>query len=301
LRIWDQYRQEYQRYLSAEKRYAKHTLSAYLRDLDELIRHCDDLQVASPSDVRQNEIRQLLFKKRQAQLSSRSIQRFISSLNSFFNYGIKRGWLEGTPMLGLRAPKADKKLPKTLDADEMTKLVNTDETDVWQVRDHAMLELCYSSGLRLSELISINISDIDFQAASLRVVGKGNKERLLPVGRFALQAIEHWLKLRAAVKILAEAEQALFLSNRGKRISRRSVQMRFERYAKKQGLNQHLHPHKLRHSFASHMLESSGDLRAVQELLGHADLSSTQIYTHLDFQHLAKVYDSAHPRAQQKK
>ncbi|MEE8234476.1 MAG: tyrosine-type recombinase/integrase, partial [Gammaproteobacteria bacterium] len=199
------------------------------------------------------------------------------------------------PAVGLVTPKTPKKLPNTLDADQATQLVEIDATDPCAVRDKAIFELMYSSGLRLSELVNLNLESIDFADTIVTVIGKGNKTRKVPVGRYAIKAIKAWLKQRTAM--IDSDLAALFVSNWGRRISIRTVQQRLRGWAIKQGLATHVHPHMLRHSFATHMLESSGDLRAVQELLGHADISTTQVYTHLDFQHLARVYDEAHPRA----
>lgn len=288
-------------YLLSEKQYSEHTLSAYRQDLDALTKHCAKKEITELSSISGEDIRKLLNKKRQQGLSSKSIQRWLSSINSFFGYALKQGWIKKKPTHGLKAPKAKKALPKTLDVDQVSKLVDVKPESDLDYRDLAMLELCYSSGLRLSELVNLNLQDIDTTNALVRVLGKGRRERVLPIGRHAIKALKRWLKIRSGMKVLEGHSDAVFLSKRGKRISTRSVQKRFADSAIKQELEQHLHPHKLRHSFASHMLESSGDLRAVQELLGHADLSTTQIYTHLDFQHLAKVYDQAHPRAKAKK
>jgi integrase/recombinase XerC len=209
------------------------------------------------------------------------------------------GKARNNPAEGIVAPKSARKLPKVLDADQTGQLVEIKEQDDLALRDKAMLELIYSSGLRLAELIGINMDDIDFTDRIITVIGKGKKMRSVPVGRHAIKAIQDWLNIRQTM--VNQDEVALFISNRGKRISPRSVQERLKQWAIKQGLPSHVHPHMLRHSFASHMLESSGDLRAVQELLRHADISTTQVYTHLDFQHLAQVYDKSHPRAHRKK
>ena len=201
------------------------------------------------------------------------------------------------PALGIQAPRSPRRLPQTLDVDQLNQLLDRDEseTDPLECRDQAILELIYSSGLRLSELVSLDLHSIDWQDATLRVVGKGSKERLLPIGRKAMQALDCWFDLRDSMA--RPEDMALFVSKRGTRISTRSVQLRIDRRAKMQHTQGKVYPHRLRHSFASHMLESSGDLRAVQELLGHSDISTTQIYTHLDFRHLMDVYDKAHPRA----
>ncbi|VDY46132.1 integrase/recombinase [Salmonella enterica subsp. arizonae] len=222
----------------------------------------------------------------------------LSALRSFFDWLVSQGELKANPAKGVSAPKAPRHLPKNIDVDDVNRLLDIDLNDPLAVRDRAMLEVMYGAGLRLSELVGLDIKHLDLDTGEVWVMGKGSKERRLPIGRNAVTWIEHWLDLRG---LFASDEEALFLSKLGKRISARNVQKRFAEWGIKQGLNSHVHPHKLRHSFAAHMLESSGDLRGVQELLGHANLSTTQIYTHLDFQHLASVYDAAHPRAKRGK
>ncbi len=229
-------------------------------------------------------------------LSPTSVQRLLSSCRGLFLDLVREGVLRATPAAGLRAPRAARKLPEVLDVDEIARLLAFEVITAEDVRDKAMLELFYSSGLRLSELVGLNLDTLDLAAGLVRVHGKGSKTRELPVGRKAREAIEAWLPQRA---LSNPADAAVFVSRQGRRLSPRAIQLRV-RQAGVRELGQHLHPHMLRHSFASHMLESSQDLRAVQELLGHADIATTQIYTHLDFQHLAKVYDSAHPRARRK-
>jgi integrase/recombinase XerC len=231
----------------------------------------------------------------------KSIQRMLSSLRTFYRWLMREGRARINPADGIRAPKSGRRLPKALDADQVNSLLDHPHSDDPLVlRDQALMELVYSSGLRLAEVISLDIDTIDFRDAALVVTGKGGKTRHLPVGAPALKAVKAWLKARALL-VKNEQEKALFISRQGSRINARSVQSRLSKAARERGLGQHLHPHMLRHSFATHMLEASSDLRGVQELLGHANLSTTQVYTHLDFQHLAKVYDSAHPRAQKKK
>jgi len=236
-------------------------------------------------------------------VSGKSIQRQLSAIRTFYNYLLREGITKNNPALELSAPKSTKKLPRTLDTDQISQLLSHHEKDWHGLRDHAILELFYSSGLRLSELVGCNIDSVDFEDRTVRVLGKGSKERIIPLGKMAATAILSWLKIRQELPRKNQQihdTQALFLSERGGRLSARSVQNRLSRWAISKGLPGKLHPHMLRHSFASHILESSHDLRAVQELLGHADISTTQIYTHLDFQHLTKVYDKAHPRAQRK-
>lgn len=291
--------QQFKDYLKFEKQYSSHTLSSYERDLKQFVswlkkNKCDDILSADNLHIR-NWVAGL---HRQG-IGSKTLQRKLSSLRSFYNFLIRKRLLNNNPAVDIRAPKSAKKLPDTLDTDSLTQLLNIPADSILAIRDRAIMELFYSSGLRLSELVNLDLDNVDLQEKSLRALGKGNKERLLPIGSKAIEAIERWLSERNTMAKLGET--ALFISKRGKRISTRSVQQRLSYWRKKQGLEQHIHPHKLRHSFASHILESSGDLRAVQELLGHADISTTQIYTHLDFQHLANVYDKAHPRARKKK
>jgi integrase/recombinase XerC len=276
-----------------------HTRNAYQRDLDHLQSYCDKQEVAKWSELDGRQIRGFVAWRHRQGIGGRSLQRNLSAIRSFYRHLLEKGKVKNNPAEGIIAPKSARKLPKVLDADQTVQLVEIDQKDDLAIRDRAMLELIYSSGLRLAELISLNMNDIDFSDRIVTVTGKGKKTRSIPVGKHAIKAVKNWLKKRQVM--VNENEQALFVSNRGKRISPRSVQERLKQWAIKQGLPSHVHPHMLRHSFASHMLESSGDLRAVQELLGHADISTTQVYTHLDFQHLAQVYDKTHPRAHRKK
>lgn len=271
------------------------TRKAYTRDLRVLLDYCrqQDIQTWQSLDGRQ--LRSFIAKRHRQGISGRSLQRNLSAIRAFYRYLLNAVIVTQNPADGLITPKTPKKLPNTLDADQATQLVEIDATDPCAVRDKAIFELMYSSGLRLSELVNLNLGSVDFADAIVTVLGKGNKTRKVPVGRYAIKAIKVWLKQRTAM--IDSDQAALFVSNRGRRISTRTVQQRLRDWAIKQGLATHVHPHMLRHSFATHILESSGDLRAVQELLGHADISTTQVYTHLDFQHLASVYDEAHPRA----
>ena len=232
-------------------------------------------------------------------LSGRSIQRRLSALRTFYNYLLREQQVSHNPGLDVRAPKSEQHLPDTLNVDDITRLMNVSRTDTLALRDLAMLELLYSSGLRLAELVALNTGDMDFNECVVRVTGKGAKTRVLPVGDKAVAALRAWMQVRP--RQLQDRETAIFTGRSGKRLGARAVQQRVKDWARRQGVPGDIHPHTLRHSFASHLLESSGDLRAVQELLGHADISTTQIYTHLDFQHLAQVYDSAHPRARKSK
>jgi integrase/recombinase XerC len=232
-------------------------------------------------------------------LSGHSIQRRLSALRSFYAYLLREGKARNNPATDVRAPKSEQRLPAVLDVDAMAQLLNIEADDPLAIRDHAMLELFYSSGLRLSELVALDCRDLDLSQGTMEVTGKGRKTRILPVGRQACLALRRWLQERAALN--SDPDGALFLNRSGGRLSRRAVQQRLGHWARRQGMDSRVHPHMLRHSFASHLLESSGDLRAVQDLLGHADISTTQIYTHLDFQHLAEVYDRAHPRARKRR
>jgi integrase/recombinase XerC len=282
--------------LRFQQQVSAHTLDAYARDLRQLVIFCGEREISAWAELHPADLRDHVAHRHRNGLGSRSLQRALSSIRGFFDFLIREGELERNPAAGLRAPKAPKTLPKLLDVDQMIGLLEAPVDDVLELRDVAMWELFYSSGLRLTELTSLDLVDLDLPAGSLLVrQGKGRKSRHVPVGRCARSALERWLLARK--QIVAAAEPALFLSRRGVRIAQRTVQARLDRWQKKQGIPEHIHPHMLRHSFASHLLESSGDLRAVQELLGHANLSTTQVYTHLDFQHLASVYDRTHPRA----
>ncbi|NIB39414.1 tyrosine recombinase XerC [Pseudomaricurvus alkylphenolicus] len=281
-------------FLRVERQASIYTLENYERDLRRLLKFADD-QGLLLSDCRHHHIRSCLGALHRKGLSPRSLQRWLSAVRSLFQFCLKRHWVEVNPCTGIQAPKAAKTLPKALDADQATRFVEVLGDDFLSLRDRACVELFYSSGLRLSELSQLDWRDLDLNQGQVRVMGKGRKTRDLPIGQYALEALRNWQQMQRAD--CGEVE-AVFTSRSGKRLTNRSIQSRFERLSIKQGLEQPVHPHMLRHSFASHLLESSGDLRTVQELLGHSDLATTQIYTHLDFQHLAKVYDSAHPRAQ---
>ena len=288
----------FERYLRSERNLSPHTLSNYLRDLAKLQDYCRQQGIEQLPAIAPHHIRFCLGELHRKGLGGRSLQRWLSSLRSFFNFAIKHYRLKTNPAQGIAAPKSPKPLPKTLDADQTLQYLSIEGDDWIDCRDRAMVELFYSSGLRLSELTGLDLASIDYHSRTARVRGKGNKEREVPVGRHAIEALQQWLKRRGDITL--HDHQALFVSQRGNRISPRSVQQRLQKLSVSQGMMGRVHPHMLRHSFASHLLESSGDLRAVQEMLGHANISTTQVYTHLDFQHLAKVYDKAHPRAQKK-
>ncbi len=280
-------------YLHDVRQLSPHTLSNYRRDLDKLARFCEDRQLHSAADIQTGDIRAFAAQLHRQGKQGRSIQRNLSAIRSFYGFLGRHHDLRHNPAQGVQAPKQNQRLPKTLDADQVELYLKAQGTEPLDLRDQAMAELFYSSGLRLSELASLNRNDIDFPDQVVTVTGKGGKTRNLPVGSVAIAAIKAWLAVRPDVA----GEEALFTSTRGQRISVRNIQARLKKRGRETHMHQDVHPHMLRHSFASHVLESSGDLRAVQELLGHANISTTQIYTHLDFQHLAKVYDKAHPRA----
>ncbi len=232
-------------------------------------------------------------------LSGRSLARMLSGWRCFYRFALDREpSLKNDPCAGLKAPKSARRLPATLSPDEAVRLVTIEGGDPLAVRDRALFELAYSSGLRVSELAGLDVAAVDLASGEVRVWGKGSKERIVPVGGPARDAIRRWLSVRAG--LVAGQAQAMFVSRTGRRIAPRAIERRLAAWAVQRGLTRHVHPHMLRHSFASHLLQSSGDLRAVQEMLGHASIGSTQVYTHLDFQHLAKVYDQAHPRARKK-
>ncbi len=293
-----QLQQRFLDYLSHERGLSPRTRSAYQRDLDLFADELTRLGVSDPGRVNQHQLRALTAKLHRQGLGSRSLQRLLSAIRSFYRWLMKEGLAAQNPAAAVKAPKAQKKLPATLDTDAVTQLLNFQDDTPLAIRDKAILELFYSSGLRLSELAGLRWDQVDPASGLITVTGKGNKTRVVPIGSFAAAALEKWRKARG--NFAGFEEPCVFVSNRGTPISTRAIQARVRYWARRQGLPQQVYPHLLRHSFASHMLESSGDLRAVQELLGHADISTTQVYTHLDFQHLASVYDKAHPRARKK-
>lgn len=284
-------------YLRTEKQLADKTVENYEQDLKELMQFMKKHSISEWKNLGGMHLKQWIANMHSRGLNGRSIQRKLSATRGFYRYQIREEKVEHNPGLGLRAPKSPRRLPKAPDVDQIAHLLNVKTDDPLEIRDLAILELVYSSGLRLAELLSVNITDLDISEDSLQITGKGNKMRLVPIGSKAQSAINRWITLR---ENHASADDALFINQKGQRLTPRQVQKRMERWGKRYG-DQHLHPHMLRHAFASHLLESSGNLRAVQELLGHASISTTQIYTHLDFQHLADVYDQAHPRAKAKR
>ncbi len=290
--------QKYWDYLRIERQLSAHTLLNYQRQLSAVVEILQQNDLQTWQQVTPGVVRFILADSKKSGLKEKSLALRLSALRQFFSYLVMQGELKVNPATGISAPKQSRLLPKNIDQEQIGKLLNNQSKEPIDIRDRAMLELMYSSGLRLSELQGLNLSSINTRVREVRVLGKGNKERILPFGRYASHAIQEWLKVRL---LFNPKDDALFVSSLGNRMSHRSIQKRMEIWGVKQGLNSHLNPHKLRHSFATHMLEASSDLRAVQELLGHSNLSTTQIYTHLDFQHLAQVYDNAHPRAKRKK
>ncbi len=287
--------ESYLAHLALERRMSAHTVDNYRRDLRAFCAWMDDAGIGKFEALNGEHLRSFIAAEHRRGLGPKSLQRRLSALRSFLRHLLKHGELSANPAQGLRAPKAPRKLPQVLDPDEMTRLVEVPTDGPLGLRDRAMLELFYSSGLRLSELCALRWRQLDLAEGLVSVLGKGNKGRIVPVGSHARAALEAW---KAAGE--AKPETPVFPGRGGLPISSRAVQLRLRQLAQQQGIWKRVHPHLLRHSFASHVLESSGDLRGVQELLGHADIATTQIYTHLDFQHLAKVYDAAHPRAKRK-
>ncbi|WP_367298285.1 tyrosine recombinase XerC [Hafnia alvei] len=286
------------RFLRVERQLSPHTIESYHHQLTAII------EIVAPAGLRDwrqldaTQVRMIIARSKRKGLEAASLALRLSALRSFIDWQVSQGVMSVNPAKGISAPKQARHLPKNLDVDDVNRLLDIDANDPLAVRDRTMLEVMYGAGLRLSELVGLDCRHMNMASGEVWVMGKGSKERKLPIGRTAIHWLEQWLPLR---EIYDPVDDAVFVSKLGKRISVRSVQKRFAEWGVKQGVTSHINPHKLRHSFATHMLESSGDLRAVQELLGHANLTTTQIYTHLDFQHLAKVYDAAHPRAKRGK
>ena len=286
------------RHLEFERRLSPLTCENYRRDLETLAAWCEKSGIDGWGDLNSEHVRAYSASCFRKGLSARSIQRRLSAARTFFRYLLREKEVKKNPITSVSAPKGKKRLPGNLDADRMARLLDIPGDGAIVDRDRAILELLYSSGLRLAELVDLNIGDVDIHDATVRVTGKGNKDRIVPVGRQAIRALRQWSITRGD---LANADEtAMFVSNRGTRISSRSVQSRVKHWARQQGIDANVYPHLFRHSFATHVLESSHDLRGVQELLGHANISTTQVYTHLDFQHLAQIYDQTHPRARKK-
>jgi integrase/recombinase XerC len=291
------YLNEYLDFLHFERGLSDNTRNNYERDIQQLITLSQPSSLAS---LKIAQIRKYVAMLHSKGLGGKSIARMLSSWRGFFDYLVQRHQFKDNPVIGMRAPKSPKTLPQALSIEQTNKLVEIADDDILSQRDHAILELFYSSGLRLSELVGLNLDQLDFSEGTVTVTGKGNKTRIVPLGSQAKHAIENWLVLRQQLLIRNPNEKAVFVSKQGRRISGRNIQYRMKEWSIKQGINSSVHPHMLRHSFATHVLQSSGDLRAVQEMLGHANISTTQVYTHLDYQHLTKVYDAAHPRAKKK-
>ena len=285
-------------HLKSERRLSPHTESGYRRDLAALQQYCERHHLADWNALDAQHVRVFAAHEHRDGLGPRSIQRRLSAVRSFARFLIREGVLTSNPAAEIRAPQAPKRLPHTLDPDQIARLLEGGATDPLGRRDTAIMELFYSSGLRLAELAALDLVDLDVRDRTVRVTGKGAKTRVVPVGRKALDALGLWLADRTT--LAAVGETALFIGRNGRRLGVRAIQTRVAACARARGLPVHVHPHLFRHSFATHLLESSRDLRGVQELLGHADISTTQVYTHLDFQHLARVYDETHPRARRR-
>ena len=291
---------EFLSYLESVKQYSPHTLKGYERDLKKLSDYLLAQDIKNWKIVKEHDLRTFINSERRRGLSPRSIQRLLSSCRTFFEHLLIEGLIQLSPAQNVSSPKLAQLLPKAMDADLVQRLLDFKPKGMIEIRDKALAELLYSSGLRLSEVCQLEVQDLDLKERTCRVLGKGNKTRIVPVGKKAIQAIRDWMIYRSELKATKEtSSDAIFLNNKGNRISARSIQLMLEKLCLQRGIPG-INPHMLRHSFASHVLESSGDLRAVQEMLGHSDIGTTQIYTKLDFQHLSKVYDKAHPRAKKR-
>jgi len=285
-------------HLTTERRLSAHTVSAYQHELDAFLQWCRKQKLADWARIDSQHVRMFAAGSHAAGLGPRSVQRRLSALRTFFNFLVRERVRENNPAVDIQAPKAARRLPHTLDTDQMGRLLAIEPKTPLDVRDLAIMELLYSSGLRLAELIGLDQRDLDLGDRTVRVIGKGTKTRIVPVGSVAIKALRRWLSERNA--LAKPDETAVFIGRNGRRIGARNLQLRIAQHARRQGLQLGVHPHLFRHSFATHLLESSRDLRGVQELLGHASISTTQIYTHLDFQHLARTYESSHPRARRR-
>lgn len=289
----EQQLEQFMIYCRYERQLSIHTWENYQRDILKFFKFLKSISHQGP--IPHFIIQKWLADSYQNGISAKSLARYLASLRSFFHYLQAHQLIDNDPTVGVKTPKVGKSLPKTLDIDQVQALLQMPQVNFLAVRDLAIMELLYSSGLRISELVQANIDSMDLHEGFIRVMGKGNKERIVPIGQMAIEQLKKWLDIRNLW--LKDNNAAIFISESGKRLSIRAIQKRLKEWAIKLGLNTNLHPHKFRHSVASHLLESSGDLRAVQEFLGHANLATTQIYTQLDFQHLAKTYDQSHPRA----
>ena len=290
--------EQFTQHLEKERRVSAHTVFNYRRDLEKLDGYLEDHTITRWKEVKSVMAKGFAGESYRNGLSSASIARMLSAARTFYRYLLREKKVQNNPFDGVSAPKSARKLPKTLTAEQVIKLVEIPGDDTLALRDRAILELFYSSGIRLQELVGLNVSDINLSEGIMRVLGKGSKNRILPIGSKAVAALKKWLTRRQ--DWASTQESALFVTHKGRRPAARTIQQRIQVRAVQQGMPMGVHPHMLRHSFATHVLESSGDIRAIQELLGHAKLSTTQIYTHLDFGHLSKAYDRAHPRAKRK-
>lgn len=291
------YLDDYIQHLTFERGLSPLTRKNYRRDIELLASLLEDSDLSTLSS---QQVRRFIAIMHSRELSSKSIARALSAWRGFYDFLVQHKGFSQNPVIGLRAPKAAKSLPHALSVDQAVQLVEIQGDGLLEVRDHAILELFYSSGLRLAELVNLDIGMLDFAEGTVAVTGKGSKTRIVPLGSHAANALKNWLEKRTGITINPKDQNAVFVTQQGRRITPRAVQYRVKSWAVKQGINTDMHPHLLRHSFATHVLQSSQDLRAVQEMLGHANISTTQVYTHLDFHHLAKVYDNAHPRAKKK-
>ena len=288
------YINNYVEFIKFEKRLSVLTIKNYFRDITLLKKQWPEKEFKSYTV---DDIRRSVSKLHQQGINGKSLSRMLSSWRGFFDFLNHRYKFDLNPVIGIKAPKSKKSLPQTLSIDQVIKLINVTDNSFLGIRDRAVLELFYSSGLRLSELVNIKIQDVNIKDSTATIFGKGNKSRVVPIGEYAIKALKNWLAIRNNMEGLSIENNFIFLSEKAKPLGARSIQYRLKYWAIKQGIPENIHPHLLRHSFASHILQSSQDLRAVQELLGHANISTTQIYTHLDYQHLSKIYDGAHPRA----
>ena len=288
------YINNYIEYIKFEKRLSSNTIKNYLRDISLLKKQSPNKDFKS---YKVEDIRRCVSVFHQQGINGKSLSRMLSSWRGFFDFLTNRYKFKQNPVIGIKAPKSKKTLPQTLSIDQVIKLINITDNSLLGIRDNAVMELFYSSGLRLSELVNIKLQEINTDDNTATITGKGDKTRVVPIGEYAMKALNNWLIERGKIKNISSENKFVFLSKKGLPLGTRSIQYRLKYWAKKQGIPENIHPHLLRHSFASHILQSSQDLRAVQELLGHANISTTQIYTHLDYQHLSKIYDKAHPRA----
>jgi integrase/recombinase XerC len=288
----------FEQHLASERRLSAHTVAAYRRDVAALLDWCRGTQLTEWAQLDHQHVRSFAARSHARGLDGRSVQRRLAAVRSFLTFLLREGVVQHNAALEVRAPKAARRLPLTLDVDQMARLLSLKPADALQIRDLALMELLYSSGLRLAEVVGLRLNDLSLTDGQVRVLGKGRKERIVPVGSVAVRALSGWLTERS--RLVPAEQQAVFVGRAGRPLGARAVQLRIAAHARAMGVPLHVHPHMFRHAFASHLLESSHDLRAVQELLGHASISTTQVYTHLDFQHLARTYDAAHPRARRR-